>query len=146
MPYSFKGRIQQVGVEVINENSLWLKCQVCGQTWSPNLRTGGRLPRGYWKCPNGCNEAVMDSNKKEGVPMDVEILEVIDRGGIGSLAKGVVNGKVFTACMVPDEPMDRFSWHIKTDGAFSRVERMAVGKALWTKIETETNRRREMTR
>lgn len=77
--------------------------------------------------------------------MDVEILELIDAGGIGSRAKGVVNGKVFTAYMVLYEPMDRFSWHIKTDGEFSRVERMAVGKALWTKIETEANRRRRMT-
>jgi hypothetical protein len=25
--------------------------------WTPNLLPGGRLPRGYWQCPNGCNHA-----------------------------------------------------------------------------------------
>lgn len=87
----------------------------------------------------------MDARRE--VHMDVEILEVIDTGSVGSVAKGVVNGKVFIARMVLYEPMDRFSWHIiESDGEVSMVERMAVGKALWTKIETETNRRRQTMR
>jgi len=77
--------------------------------------------------------------------MDIEILEVIDTGMVGSRAKGIVNGKAFTAWMVLDEPKDRFSWHIKTEGEFSQGERMAVGKVLWITVETETNRKRQTT-
>lgn len=36
----------------------WYRCQQCGQVWSPNSPAGGRLPRGWWKCPNGCNADV----------------------------------------------------------------------------------------
>jgi hypothetical protein len=32
-----------------------VKCNQCGYEWSPNIRAGGRLPRRWWKCPNGCN-------------------------------------------------------------------------------------------
>ena len=64
--------------------------------------------------------------------MDVKILEVIDDAvGIRNVAKGIVNGKVFAAHLVLYEAMDRFSWHIKTEGEFSGVERMEDGKALW---------------
>ncbi|MGA2628009.1 MAG: hypothetical protein ABSF63_13240 [Candidatus Bathyarchaeia archaeon] len=30
----------------------FLKCRTCGQTWSPNIQRGGRLPDGYAECPN----------------------------------------------------------------------------------------------
>jgi len=50
----FKKTLEQKNVELL-EKSILLKCKTCGQTWSPNLLTGGRLPRGYWKCPKGCN-------------------------------------------------------------------------------------------
>ncbi|GMV81482.1 MAG: hypothetical protein AMXMBFR7_26660 [Planctomycetota bacterium] len=30
-------------------------CDECGNEWWPNLKSGGKLPRGYWKCPRGCN-------------------------------------------------------------------------------------------
>ena len=73
--------------------------------------------------------------------MDVKILEVIDDVvGIGNVAKGIVNGKVFAAHLVLYEAMDRFSWHIKTEGEFSGVERMAVGKALWRDADRRARR------
>jgi len=34
-------------------------CDHCRQVWSPKLRSGGRLPRGWWRCPNGCNAEVL---------------------------------------------------------------------------------------
>jgi hypothetical protein len=34
---------------------IFLQCDNCGSTWSPNIQTGGRLPKGYWRCPNRCN-------------------------------------------------------------------------------------------
>jgi len=36
--------------------SLRLRCDVCGQEWSPKIPgLGKRFSRGYWKCPKGCN-------------------------------------------------------------------------------------------
>jgi hypothetical protein len=55
-PKSLERRLKRVGVALLDAHSLRLACENCGQTWSPNLQPGGRLPRGYWKCPNGCNE------------------------------------------------------------------------------------------
>lgn len=43
--------LAKFGVELLDERSLLLGCVDCGQQWSPMLRSGGRLPRGYWKCP-----------------------------------------------------------------------------------------------
>ena len=50
-----KEELLKVGVELINQHTAHLKCMICGQVWSPNLLEGGKLPKGYWQCPNGCN-------------------------------------------------------------------------------------------
>jgi hypothetical protein len=50
-----EGQMEKVGVEVRDASKILLACKECGQTWSPNLLKGGRLPRGYWHCPQGCN-------------------------------------------------------------------------------------------
>jgi len=34
---------------------IFLQCNSCGSTWSPNIQSGDRLPKGYWRCPNRCN-------------------------------------------------------------------------------------------
>ncbi len=31
-------------------------CDECGTEWSPGLKTGGKLPRLFWRCPEGCND------------------------------------------------------------------------------------------
>jgi hypothetical protein len=48
--------LAHAGVQLIYSAGIWLSCMYCGRTWSPNLRTGGHLPRGYWICPDGCND------------------------------------------------------------------------------------------
>jgi hypothetical protein len=51
-----QGEMDKVGVEILEKDqAVWLRCKNCGATWSPNIQRGGRLPRGYWHCPNGCN-------------------------------------------------------------------------------------------
>lgn len=47
--------LERVGIELVDPSSVRLRCRDCGQLWSPNLGTGGQLPRGWWRCPNGCN-------------------------------------------------------------------------------------------
>lgn len=42
-----------------------MRCAVCGCLWTPLLRSGGRMPRGYRKCPNGCRRAPVRSAMRE---------------------------------------------------------------------------------
>jgi len=52
-----EGSLAKVGVELINPHTGWLACKGCGQRWSPNIQPGGRNPKGWWQCPNGCNKS-----------------------------------------------------------------------------------------
>jgi len=47
--------MERVGVEIVDVETTRLRCMTCGQSWSPNIQSGGRLPNGYWQCPNNCN-------------------------------------------------------------------------------------------
>jgi hypothetical protein len=48
--------LKKVGVEIVEARGVWLRCMECDNVWSPNIQTGGKLPRGYWKCPHyECN-------------------------------------------------------------------------------------------
>lgn len=47
--------MRRAGVEVLDLYRVHLRCMRCGHAWSPNMLAGGRLPRGYWQCDNGCN-------------------------------------------------------------------------------------------
>ncbi len=52
----FASKMKAKGVKVLDEkSSIGLECEKCGAKWSPNIQPGGRLPRRYWQCPNGCN-------------------------------------------------------------------------------------------
>ncbi|MBA7585534.1 hypothetical protein ES708_27518 [subsurface metagenome] len=41
-------------VEILNEETLELRCKKCGRKWFPGILSGGRLVRGSWQCPEGC--------------------------------------------------------------------------------------------
>ena len=56
-----EGSLARVNVDLADSRNLRLRCQRCGQVWSPNLQTGGRLPRNWWQCPNRCNAKVAQS-------------------------------------------------------------------------------------
>jgi hypothetical protein len=47
-----EANIKILGVEV---GRVRVACKECGTKWSSKLTAGGRLPLGWWKCPNGCN-------------------------------------------------------------------------------------------
>jgi len=42
-------------VEIVSATNLRLRCKECACVWTPNILPGGKLPHGYWKCPDGCN-------------------------------------------------------------------------------------------
>jgi hypothetical protein len=48
--------LAKFGVTIIDPSGVWMACKSCGQEWGADFRTGGRLPRGYWKCPRDCND------------------------------------------------------------------------------------------
>ena len=50
--------LRRVGVivAVATRQTLALECVRCGKGWFPRYTPCGRLSRGYWKCPNGCNQ------------------------------------------------------------------------------------------
>jgi hypothetical protein len=50
-----RGRLAQVGVEMIKRTELVLTCLACNSTWTQAQARGYRLPRYWWRCPNGCN-------------------------------------------------------------------------------------------
>ena len=51
------GELAKVGVRIIDRDSVLLECVRRGHRWTPKLMAGGRMPTGWWRCPNGCNEA-----------------------------------------------------------------------------------------
>jgi hypothetical protein len=55
----FERHMEKRNVLVIRFPNILLECKECGKGWSPMFQTGGKLPRGYWKCPDGCNENVL---------------------------------------------------------------------------------------
>jgi hypothetical protein len=52
------GALAKSGIEALNveNSSAWYRCLSCGHAWQPPVLHGGRYPRGWWKCPEGCNE------------------------------------------------------------------------------------------
>ena len=54
-PYEFsKSQMQKVGVILLDDKQHQLQCAACRAVWRV-VKRGLRFPKGYWKCPNGCN-------------------------------------------------------------------------------------------
>jgi hypothetical protein len=60
-----EGSLRSIGIDLVGFPSVHLACRACGQHFSPLLETGGRLPRGWWQCPTGCNVGT-DKPAEEG--------------------------------------------------------------------------------
>ena len=43
---------------------LKIECIFCGKVWYPSLRSGGKLSRGAFVCPNGCTEDYKQAIKR----------------------------------------------------------------------------------
>jgi hypothetical protein len=61
---SFRSELNRHGLTLLDLSKYRLRCDTCGQEWSPNLRPGGRNPRGWWKCPNGCNQLSAEQRRE----------------------------------------------------------------------------------
>jgi hypothetical protein len=47
--------LARLGIRLHNKQDLVLQCTTCGETWSPQLDSNGKLPFDYWVCPANCN-------------------------------------------------------------------------------------------
>ena len=56
IPYHVKRKLQEKQVETLNGPEITLRCKTCGATWKPDMTGRKRLPKGYWRCPENCNE------------------------------------------------------------------------------------------
>ena len=43
------------GVVLDDRYKYMYRCLHCGQTWGLSIPSGGKRPRGWWICPEGCN-------------------------------------------------------------------------------------------
>jgi hypothetical protein len=55
--------LANLGVHLVNAADLVLKCDSCGETWSPQLDAGGKLAFDYWICPAQCNEGTHQTGR-----------------------------------------------------------------------------------
>jgi excisionase family DNA binding protein len=53
--YPTAEELDEVDVTIAQEQPLVLRCNSCATTWTPEVRSNGKLARGAWRCPNGCN-------------------------------------------------------------------------------------------
>jgi len=47
-------QLKKVAVSIVSNQTLRLRCDKCFEEWAVKSK-GLRMPKGYWKCPNGCN-------------------------------------------------------------------------------------------
>jgi hypothetical protein len=52
-----RNQLKKVGILIVNRNPSRLRCDSCAEEWDVNKK-GLRLPKGYWRCPKGCNGQV----------------------------------------------------------------------------------------
>jgi hypothetical protein len=50
-----KANVEIADLNAARRGSIILRCRVCGEAWTPKAGRGGRLPRRYWVCANGCS-------------------------------------------------------------------------------------------
>lgn len=58
-----EGRLSSVGVVLVESRPTILRCTCCGMGWQ--LLEGGKLHRGWWKCPAGCNGDIRNIDRPE---------------------------------------------------------------------------------
>lgn len=50
--------LKAVGLTLVQSESLTVNCNGCGFGWHRLLQSGGKRPRRWWRCRNGCNAEV----------------------------------------------------------------------------------------
>ena len=66
--------LTKANIEVVYRHAGQYRCLKCGQIFQPMVQVGGRMPPGWWLCPNRCNweitlERVKVESKRIGPPV-----------------------------------------------------------------------------
>ena len=56
IPYHVRRKLEEKQVDILEAPEITLRCKTCGSTWKPDIKGRKRLPKGYWRCPENCNE------------------------------------------------------------------------------------------
>jgi FixJ family two-component response regulator len=67
LSYHVRKKLRDKQVELAEGRGLTLRCMGCGSTWTVDTIDRRRLPKGYWRCPEGCNEAVGEDGGEGGL-------------------------------------------------------------------------------
>ena len=67
IPHHVSRKMEQKKVELVEGTEFTLRCLTCGGTWEPETEGRQRLPKGYWKCPERCNEAFGQEERPRGL-------------------------------------------------------------------------------
>ncbi len=64
-----KNELHKRGDELISDgvSNITFQCKLCGTIHSPNLQEGGKLPRGYWVCPDKCNKGASKAEVQKDI-------------------------------------------------------------------------------
>ena len=120
-----KHNVKLVSKDAAASGQIWLTCDKCGARWSPNLQKGGRLPRGFWRCPNGCNAESKAQSKPIAdlppvlTPEEAAALLRMDVSTVKDLARA---GKLPGAFKAPGKGL----WRVRRDELVAHI--MAQGK------------------
>ena len=50
-------QLAKLGLRLTDRSGVVLQCVTCGESWSPQLDSAGKLAFDYWVCPGRCNAA-----------------------------------------------------------------------------------------
>jgi hypothetical protein len=53
----FEEILKKYQVTCLDAPHLVLRCDQCGEVWTPRIRLSGRLFARSWRCPRGCNRS-----------------------------------------------------------------------------------------
>ena len=95
----------KVGVEIVDYERIMLRCKVFGAEFSPELRPGAkRMPKRWWRCPNGCNAPRVCALCEKGVKQNLGLVRACKECGKNYLLCFECSEKfksaVFPCCLV----------------------------------------------
>ena len=67
VPYHVRRNLKRKNVELVDEGSFTLQCTNCNHTWTLEIEGRKRMPKNYWRCPNGCNVELGEQDKKSAL-------------------------------------------------------------------------------
>ena len=141
-----KNSLAEVNVELLDGENVGLECKICGEHWSPDILPGGRLARGWWKCPKNPDHSQRHESKTiiSENSIYLELVGIIknwpksrlDELRVFTLLWGIQNAEL--------SPEIKADWQRDLD-AFVDYKRRTLGKSARRKFEAMLENNKYMT-